>query len=187
MVVKEEFYGIAFRSDDEQKGLPDIKVVKLTAKTGSTLKGFPYITIDTAMVDVIAGETADTKEERIYIPIDKRVWFPYAIQGSIVQGEKSLTIKKGSDHMVYIIYITYRTDRIKKHNITIDGEIIAELNRDYIDCLDENLCLSSIQRIIEVTPNSTIKIEIDTKSEGKVCFIYTKGDITIIQDEKKQQ
>ena len=129
-------------------------------------KGFPYLAMD--------------HKVSIYIPLDKRSWFDYGIKGSIVKGEKNYTIKKGSENIVYIIYIKVTHDKtspVTNINVTVDGDFVNQLNYDDND----SKLLTYIVRLVEVSPNSAVKVEFDV--EGKHhTVIYTKDGVETFEN-----
>jgi len=128
-------------------------------------KGFPYLVMD--------------KKVSIYIPLDKKAWFTHGIKGSIVKGEKNYTIKKGSENIVYVVYVKIihdKTSPVTNINVSVDGDIVNELNYD-----DNDKLLTYIVRLIEVSPDSTVKVEFDV--EGKHhTVLYTKDGVETFEN-----
>ena len=124
--------------------------------------GFPYLVIDPFCLH----------ENPLYIPKDNRVYMKYAIKGSIVKGQKYYTIKK-SENIVYVVRIHIRHHGMAFRNIRVivDGHIINQLNYDVDFKYD-----SHIDRAIEVTPGSKIRIEFDVMDKH-YTIVYANDNV----------
>ena len=137
----------------------EVEIITRSRLTDLTIKGYPYLAL--------------AKDTRIYIPFDKKVWRKYGVIGSIVKGEKNYTIKRGSDNICYIIFIRVLHDKtVELSNIavTIDGELINELNYD-----TSLKFFSYIRRLIEVSPNSDLRVEFDVGNEHHTVLYTMDG------------
>jgi len=142
-----------------------VKIRKIGDVMEVNSKGFPYLAVD--------------KKVQIYVPVDKRVWFNYGIKGSIVKGEKNYTIKKGSENIVYLVYVKVTHDKtveVTNVNVSSDGNVINELNYD-----DYDKFFTYIVRLIEVTPNSTVKVEFDVEDKHHTV-VYTKDGVETLEN-----
>jgi len=142
-----------------------VKVRKIGDIMEMNPKGFPYLALD--------------KKVNIYIPVDKRVWFNYGIKGFIAKGEKNFTIKKGSENIVFMVYVKVTHDKtveVSNINVTIDGDVVNELNYD-----DQDKFFTYIIRLIEVSPNSTVKVEFDVDGKHHTV-LYTKDGVETFEN-----
>ena len=143
-----------------------VSVRKIADVMDWNTKGFPFLIMD--------------KKVSIYIPLDKKAWFTHGIKGSIVKGEKNYTIKKGSENIVYVVYVKVEHDKtvkVENLNVTVDGDVVNELNYDDFS----SKFFTYIVRVIEVSPNSTVKVEFDV--EGKHhTVLYTKDGVETFEN-----
>ena len=78
--------------------------------------------------------------------------------------------------MVYVIRIKYKLSKVQNTRITIDGEVIKEIN---YDVQGEDGVFAYIVRVVEVTSTSKITIEFGIEGDSRIYFVYTNGDMII--------
>ena len=143
----------------------EINIRKITDIMDWTIKGFPYLAVD--------------RKTQIYIPMDRRVWLNYGVKGSIVKNGKNYTIKKGSENITYVVFISVMHDKtvqVTNINVSVDGDVINELNYD-----DPGKFSTYIIRLIEVSPNSTFTVEFDVGGKHHT-ILYTNDRVENLEN-----
>ena len=147
-----------------------VRIYSIKDIMGINVDGFQYLDLHTGSV---------------YIPLDKKTRHKYAIHGSIVKGINNYTIKKNSENIVYVVYIDLPDNTVKKTSVNVSAEgsvineVIFECHYDFFNSPLEYL--SNIIRLVEVSSDSTVKVEFDMEDKH-YTILYEKDNISTFEN-----